>query len=236
MPKASSLRRDLVIDEKLPCILKEVKAVVFDLDGTLCDSIPTILNCTRKTFLQEGLTPPLDEDVLKTIGLELSEGITSLLPDGEKHRGLEVTAHYREIFINTPEFVKDYIFPGVFELLENLRKHGLKIAYASGRSKTGILRTLDATFLGDFCDAIAAGNEVPSKPNPLMMFKVCERLNLNPNECLGVGDASLDILMFKNAKSYSLGVQTGVLCGDVLSSLKPDALLPKVSMLDTYLD
>ncbi len=231
----ASGRRDVVLDDTLCDILKKVQAVIFDLDGTLTDSIGTILACTHKTFEIEGLPQPTDETIMGTIGKELSEGITSMLPQDKKSLGKEITAHYREIFINTPEFVVDRIFPGCEDLMKALREHGIKIGYASGRSRTGMLRTLDATFLGDYCDALASGNESPSKPDPQMMYKVCDRLGVDPKDTLGVGDAQLDILMFKNAKAFSLGVQSGVFSGDALLNLKPDAILPYASMLKDYL-
>ena len=59
--------------------------------------------------------------------MELSEGITRLLPEEHKRRGKEVTAHYREIFINTPEFVVDHFFSGVEGLMRNLKLPWFKI-------------------------------------------------------------------------------------------------------------
>lgn len=100
---------------------------------------------------------------------------------------------------------------------------------------TGIKRTLDATFLGDYCDGICAGSEVPSKPNPLMMQTVCQRLNVNVNKVLGVGDSGLDIKMYQNANALSLGVQTGVWSGEALKELHPTFLLPAIGDLTRYL-
>ncbi len=228
-------RRDIVYDAKLFEIMHKVKAVIFDLDGTITDSIGTILKCTHKTFAEEGLPQPEDSAIMSTIGMELSEGITRLLPEEHKRRGKEVTAHYREIFINTPEFVVDHFFSGVEGLMRNLKLCGFKIGFASGRSRTGMLRTIDGSFLCDYCDALASGNEVPSKPNPQMMYKVCERLRIEPQATIGAGDASLDILMFKNAQAYALGVQTGVWSGEALKTLNPDAMLPHIGMLSNYL-
>ena len=229
-------RRDLIEDNNLHALMRKVKAVIFDLDGTLTDSIGTILSCTHKTFAEEGLPQPDVHAIMGTIGLELSEGITRLLPKEHKSRGKEITAHYREIFISTPKYVEDHLFPGTQELMQKLKDCNIKIGFASGRSRTGMLRTINGTFLSDYCDALASGNEVPSKPNPAMMYKVCERLGIEPKDALGAGDASLDILMFQNAQAYALGVQSGVWSGDALKTLNPDALLPNISMLANYLD
>jgi len=229
-------RRDLVMTDSFEVFKHDLKAVVFDLDGTLCDSVGQIIACAKHTFAEAGLPEPEDKAVMGTIGLELCEGLTSLLPNERKNEGAEITALYRKIFLENSEYRKDHIFEGVKPLFDKIREKGLIIGYASGRHMEGIRRTLDATFLGDYCDGICAGSEVPSKPDPMMMNVLCERLGVEPYQVLGIGDSGLDIGMFNNAHSHSLGVQTGVWSGDALLTLKPDMLLPKVSELASYLD
>ncbi len=229
-------RRDLVIDDKFDSFKNSIKAVVFDLDGTLTDSISQIISCMHKSFSMLNLPLPNEKAIMSTIGLELSEGIRMLLPDEKKSEYKEITAFYRDVYMKSPELQIDHLFNGVESLMKKIRDKGLKIGYASGRSTAGIKRTLDATILGDYCDALCGGSEVPSKPNPEMMNVISKRLNIPADNILGVGDSSLDIKMFIDANNRSLGVQTGVWSGDALSSLKPDMILPSVSMMEDYID
>lgn len=67
-----------------------------------------------------------------------------------------------------------------------------------------------------------------------MMFLLCQRLNISTENALGVGDSALDIKMYKNANSFSLGVQSGVYSGDALLKLDPDMLLPEIGLLNSY--
>ncbi len=228
-------KRDLVIDAPFEKIKSHLDAVVFDLDGTLTDSIGQILACTHHTFGEFGFPQPDDKAIMSTIGLELGEALTSLLPEDKKHLGAKVTSDYREIFKAHRDYQIDILFDGIKPLVEALRDKNIKIGYASGRAMAGIHRTLDATFLGDYCDGICAGSEVPSKPDPTMMNVLCQRLNVKTQNVLGVGDSGLDIKMYQNSNSFSLGVQTGVWSGDALMSLKPDMLLPQVSDLTKYI-
>ena len=69
----------------------------------------------------------------------------------------------------------------------------------------------------------------------MMMYKVCSRLNVSEKDTLGVGDSGLDIKMYQNASSMSLGVQTGVWSGEALLTLNPDMLLKSIGDLTSYL-
>lgn len=216
-------------------VLGKIKAVAFDLDGTITDSIGNILRCTHFAFDYMHLPQPTDLDIMKTIGLELQDGLAFLLPPDKKSRSAEVTAEYRRIFKEHDEFMIDTLFPNLPTVFQGLRERGLKIGYASGRSVVGMMRTISSTFIKDYCDGICGGDEVPSKPAPQMMEVLCRRLGVKTCETLVIGDAGLDIKLGKNAGCYTLGVQTGVWSGSALKTLHPDLLLPRVSDLAVYL-
>ena len=228
-------RRDLIEVEAFLPYKGQIKAVVFDIDGTLTDSIGQIVDCTKRTFDAYNLPYPQDEAIVGMIGKRLNEGIESILPPFIKDRFEEITQTYREIFQAHDEIKNAVLFPQVEELLASLKEQGYKIGYASGKSTVGVLRTLETTALGNFCDALCAGDEVPSKPNPLMMIEVARRLNLKPHEILGVGDAGMDIEMYHNASCVSCAVETGVWSGEAMEQLKPHLLVPKVSLIKNYL-
>ena len=228
--------REVVFDDKLLECLKKTKAIAIDLDGTLTNSIGNILKCTHYTLGELGYPQPSDKAIMSTIGKELSEALTSLLPEDKKSEGQYVTKRYREFFMANADFQIDHLFKGILPLMQKLREKGIKIGYASGRAHAGIMRTLNGTFLGEYCDGIAAGNECPSKPDPTMMNLLAQRLDVKCEEILGIGDSGLDILLGQNAHTMTLGVQTGVWSGDALLKLKPDAILKEVGDLTSYLD
>ena len=224
-------RRDLVQVEKFATFASEIKAVVFDIDGTLTDSISQIITCTKLAFSKYGLEVPQDKDIKGIIGKKLGEGLGSLLPEDKKNYTDEVTAAYRSIFAADKSINATILFPKVLDLLYLLKQNGFKVGFASGKSTVGIKRALSDTKLDLICDAYCAGDEVPSKPDKSMMLTVAKRLNLEPYELLGVGDAGMDIEMYKNAGSYSCAVQSGVWSGSAFCALNPDLLVPDVSFL-----
>ncbi len=230
-------RRDLRRDQAIPSMLDSIEAVAFDLDGTLTDSIGNIIACTDYVFDHFGYRRPGPEEIMATIGMKLEDSLRTVLPEEHKSEYLEFTRNYREIYKDHPEFLIDNLFPGVVGVVAKLKERGLKIGYVSGRSTAGIERTVKGTGLRDMCDGIAAGSEAPSKPDPRMMLLLSERMGVDPSRVLGVGDAGMDIMMYHNAGSLALGVQTGVWSGDALLGLEPppEALLPKFTDLEDYL-
>lgn len=233
----SAVSRPYVQDDGLKDILCNIKAVAFDLDGTLCDSIGNIIACTRALFARLDLRAPQDAEITATIGMRLEEGLRTLLPPPLKKDYEEVTLLYRRIFSEHPEFMLDRIFPGVEELLEALKARGIKIGFISGRIRKGVMRTLDATFLGDYADLIVSGDEGASKPAPDLMRLFSDRSHIPCASILGVGDSDLDVGMCLAAGSYCLAVQTGVCNAEDFLALeaKPQFLLPSAADLQGYL-
>ena len=224
-------RRDLIDTEKFSLFKHEIKAVVFDIDGTLIDTIGQIIECTRLTFSHHSLPIPPQADIQSIIGKKLLEGLTSLLPQDKKSLGEAVTATYRSFYAADEKLRQNILFNGVNELFTLLKNKNYKIGIASGKSTAGINRTLEETGLDVFVDAVCSGDEVPSKPDKAMMLTVAERLFLEPHELLGVGDAGMDIEMYHNAGSHSCAVESGVWSGDGFKVLKPEITVPDVSHL-----
>ena len=224
-------KRDLVDTGQFQLFKHEIKAVVFDIDGTLTDTIGQIIECTRLTFSHYSLPIPPVTDIKSIIGKKLLEGLTSLLPQDKKVLGEDVTATYRSYYAADEKLRQNILFNGVYELFTLLKDKNYKIGIASGKSTAGVNRTLKETKLDVFVDAICSGDEVPSKPDKAMMLKVAERLSLKPQELLGVGDAGMDIEMYHNAKSHSCAVESGVWSGDGFKALKPEITVPDVSHL-----
>lgn len=229
-------RRDLTLNLSWDPFVSAVRAVAFDIDGTLTDSIGQIVDCTRRTFEHCKLPQPDERAIKAMIGKKLREGLATLVEDPSDDVLVDhITQVYRDIYAEVPEIACVKLFPGIGDMLKDLRDKGYKIAYASGKSRRGILRAMDESVLGDYCDALCAGDEVPSKPAPDMMYVLSHRLRLNTFEIAGAGDAGMDVQMFQNASCVSCAVQTGVWSGEALQLLQPNLLLPKVTDWCAYL-
>ena len=224
-------------DEGLRECLAQCKVIAFDVDGTLTDSIEQIITCFQRTFAYANLPVPSPEAIKGTIGMTLELGIRSLLPDPTDIKlGQEVTQLYRDTFAVSKDISETRLFPYCLELLAALHERGYILAIASGKSQVGIKRVFtDIPQLQDYFSIVCTGDMCESKPSPAMINLIAARAHVKAHEILGVGDAALDVQMFRNARCHELGVLSGV-CDDYdFEDLAVEFYLPRVTDLMKYL-
>lgn len=224
-------------DEGLRECLAQCKVIAFDVDGTLTDSIEQIITCFQRTFAYANLPVPSPEAIKGTIGMTLELGIRSLLPDPTDIKlGQEVTQLYRDTFAVSKDISETRLFPHCLELLSALHERGYILAIASGKSQVGIKRVFtDIPQLQDYFSIVCTGDMCESKPSPAMINLIAARAHVKAHEILGVGDAALDVQMFRNARCHELGVLSGV-CDDYdFEDLAVEFYLPRVTDLMKYL-
>ena len=224
-------------DEGLRECLAQCRLLAFDVDGTLTDSIKQIILCFQRTFEHAHLPIP-DEDAIKgTIGMSLHLGVQSLLPDPTDERlGAEVTQLYRDTFAVSKDIHGTNLFPDVLETLRQLKACGYILAIASGKSKVGVKRVFDdIPEFNELFSLVCTGDMSESKPSPAMMQYIAAKAEVPMDQIMGVGDALLDIQMFRNARCHELGVLSGVCDYYALEDAQSEFILPKVTDLRAYL-
>ncbi len=175
--------------------------IIFDLDGTLCDSIPDIHSSINYSLEQMDLTLVSENQVKKAIGP--GPDVFSRIILGEDH--LTRFDEFRVIF--KPYYVarctdKSKPFDGIFELLEQLSQFKLSVATNKGYTVTHtMLRDLD---LLPYFDFVATRDCVERpKPEPDMILHTCAKLNVPVERTLLIGDTDNDILAAERAGVFS---------------------------------
>lgn len=186
--------------------------VVFDCDGTLADSQHAIVHAMVETFAAEGLVAPRRVPVLDVVGLSLAEAMTRLLPDAGGELIVRLTRRYREVAAamrRRPEHGEP-LFPGARSALSRLASRGgLVLGLATGRSRSGVDRLLDAEGLASVFATIQTSDTHPSKPNPAMLEQAMADVGAGPAQTVMVGDSTYDMEMARSAGVAAIGVAWG---------------------------
>ena len=188
----------------------EIKAIIFDLDGTLIDSSKGILDSLFKAMEIYGIKPAITKlDSHFFMGKSLGETLDILIPGAEqdilKKVGDYYVSHYYDNYIDKAE-----TFEGVPETIKALKKKGFKMAVATAKHTYCAQAELASSGIIDFFQEVRGRDEgVPSKPDPKLLFEICNKLDVNPSQTLMVGDTDRDVLFGKNAGSFTCAVTYG---------------------------
>lgn len=187
-----------------------IKAVLFDLDGTLVNSLADLADSTNFALRQLGFPPHETEEYKYFVGDGIPKLIERVLPDGEKTeqnrlKCLELfMARYREHY-----FDKTDAYDGVKELLFKLKEQGIKIAVISNKAQEMAQKVVDKVF-GDIFNTVAGKREgYKTKPDPALTLHVINELGVTPETCVLVGDSGMDMAAAVNAKTAGIGVLWG---------------------------
>ncbi|MDL2357511.1 MAG: HAD-IIIA family hydrolase [Pseudomonadota bacterium] len=212
---------------------KQFDLIVFDWDGTLMDSTSTIVKSIQAAAKDLGLPIPRDEDASHVIGLGLHEAMQAAMPNIDPALYPRVVERYRFHYLTKdPELV---LFDGVRDMLMELSQHGYFLAVATGKSRVGLNRALNAVGLLSLFDATRCADETFSKPHPAMLQELTRELGQDLRRTAMIGDTSHDLLMANNAGAAAIAVEYGAHPLDQLQSCRPMYSAPTVAQLHAWL-
>ena len=187
------------------------KAVLFDLDGTLCNTIDDITKAVN--YMLSACNYPLrtHDDILGAISFGRREFLRRLLPaqvgeDEERlsHALVLYTSYYKDHYMDTT-----HPYPGMVELIEYLKSCGILTAVVTNKVHHNAVYMVETLFPQNAFDGIWGLSEFPPKPDPTIALHAAESLGVSPDECLFVGDSELDMLTAHNAGMHAVGVAWG---------------------------
>jgi len=211
------------------------RLLVFDWDGTLMDSIGSIVACTRATMQELGLGDGVPEKTIRgTIGLGLRETMEILCPGGGDAVFSRILAGYRRHWIETWRD-RPVLFEGVAAMLATLAEDGYLLAVATGKSRRGLQHALEQTSLADVFHATRTVDEAFSKPHPQMLLDILDELGVPAAEAVMIGDTTYDLQMAQSAGTAAVAVCSGSHGRDELERLTPLACFDQVCELRGWL-
>jgi phosphoglycolate phosphatase len=187
------------------------KAILFDLDGTLLDTLEDIADSANRVLAGRGLpTHPVDA-YREAVGQGARQLIVNILPDAD--RDTDTIRTCLDDFLggygqNWNKKTKPYA--GVRELLDALKTRGIKLAVLSNKPAEFTVKCVNELLPGWTFDAIiGASDDMPNKPDPAGAVEVARRLNIAPEEILFVGDSGIDMRTAVAAGMFAVGALWG---------------------------
>jgi phosphoglycolate phosphatase len=207
--------------------------IVFDWDGTLADSTTIIARSIREALRDMGEAVP-DEDAARyVIGLGLADALRTVAPSLPVTRHSELVAHYRKRYLAAEQDIP--MFEGAVELLSELERAGYFLGVATGKSRIGLDRVLTKNGLATRFHATRCADEGLPKPHPDMLLHVMDRLGVEPDATLMIGDTTHDLLLAKNAGVAAVAVSYGAHARESLATFAPIATVHSMAELAQWL-
>ena len=204
--------------------------IVFDWDGTLCDSIEHIVSAMQAAAGELAVEVPGTAAVRDIIGLGLPQAVATLFPQLDDQQRESLAATYSRHYVNGDR-QPPKLFDGALETLDGLRDRGMELGVATGKSRRGLDRILAELGLADFFDATRCADETRSKPDPLMLTQIMEERDKTPSQVIMVGDTEYDLDMASQAGVASVGVSFGVHSPERLARHAPLEILDELPQL-----
>lgn len=218
----------------------QIKAIAFDLDGTLIDSVPDLMAATNACLAELSLPLSTDEQVRSWVGNGAKVMMERAITFGLGHA---VTPEQLDEVM--PRFVHHYqlclqkysqLYEGVIEVLTQLLQQGYKMAIVTNKPHHFTVSLLQAFKLTPFFEIVLGGDSLAKmKPDPLPLNSLLNSWQLEPSELLMVGDSKNDIIAAKAANCRSIGLTYGYNYGEPISDSEPDQVCEQFFDILTYL-
>ncbi|TWT09367.1 HAD family hydrolase [Planomicrobium sp. CPCC 101079] len=203
-----------------------LKAIIFDFDGTLANTLPVCdaaFQKVFKTFDQRDLTSA-------EIRAMFGPSETGIIRQNLKHRDQEkaIDLYYSTYMEHHADLVKES--GEISSLLLHLKNQGLKIGIVTGKARRSLDISLQALRMEALFDAIITGDDVDKpKPHPEGLHKALHLLNAASDEAVFIGDSDADIEAGQKANVYTIGVHWLPDFQTAMFSIEPDAVLKSVA-------
>ena len=214
-------------------MLKRFELLVFDWDGTLMDSAGAIIASIQESCRDLGLPVPGREQASHVIGLGLKDALSYAVPELPASDYGKLAERYRHHYLARDPDIE--LFPGMREMLGELKQQGHLLAVATGKSRAGLDRVLEATQLKPYFVASRCADETHPKPHPAMLQELMAELVIGPDVTLMIGDTAHDLQMAVSAGVPALAVSYGAHRRESLTVFNPLACIDTPQELAPWL-
>lgn len=208
-----------------------IKAIVFDLDGTLLNSTKDIKNSLNKVLKDNNQKTYSDKEVEKFLGYGSYNLIKDALPKGSDQKLIDKVYNEYVNYYSKNSNIHTKPYYGIMELIDELKESGLKLAICSNKMNNAVVKLNLEKFENKFDVAVGESELIKVKPNPDMILYAIKELNITKDEVLFIGDTEVDLKAAKNANVKNVAVTWGFRDKEFLIKQNPTHIIDKPNEL-----
>lgn len=189
--------------------MKNYKVIVFDLDGTLLDTLEDLADATNWALRQNGMPKRSLDEVRCFVGNGVRQLMKLAVPENTDDVLFEKTfSDFKQYYVNHCQD-KTHLYPGIPELLQSLKGHGFRMAIVSNKLQAGVDELYERYFRDTVEVAIGERPDVQRKPSPDMVLLALKELGATPEEAVYIGDSDVDLATAHNSNLPCISVLWG---------------------------
>lgn len=189
--------------------MKKYKAIIFDLDGTLLDTLKDLQEGTNYALRVNGMPERTLDEIRRFVGSGARKLIERVIP------GCEKEGVYEKVMGDFAFYYKEHCkdntapYPGIMELLEELKRRGYALGVVSNKPDFAVQELIPEYFPDIFSSVTGERQGVAKKPAPDLIWEAMKKLNASKEESVYIGDSEVDIEAAKNAGLPCISVAWG---------------------------
>lgn len=185
------------------------KAAIFDMDGTILDTLEDLRGSVNAALRREGFPERTTEEVRSFVGNGAAKLVERAVPPGTDAETTRRVLDFYRPYYEAHAQIKTAPYPGVPEALAALRAAGVKLAVVSNKPHPATAKLAERYYPGVFDAVIGARDGTAVKPAPDLLNEAMAALGVRPEETVYVGDSDVDVATAKNAGTDGLAVAWG---------------------------
>lgn len=189
--------------------MKKIKGIIFDMDGTILNTIDDIADSVNYALQFSGYPIHSVDMVRKAVGNGGMNLIRKVVPSGLSEDKINDVFNIYQAYYLNHNAIKTKPYDGILDLLEILKKRGYKLGVVSNKFHHMVSDLNTEMFKGYFDEVMGEREHIPIKPHPMMIYEILNAMNLKKEEVLFIGDSEVDIQTGLNADVSCIGVTWG---------------------------
>lgn len=214
--------------------MKRYKAVIFDLDGTLLNTLEDLTDAVNHVMRQFNYPEHTIEEIRSFVGNGIKLLIERSLPDGKDNPEFDKVFSEFKSYYTSHCRIKTRPYDGIMELISILHEQGYKLAIVSNKNQSAVTELNNIYFSDYISTAIGEKEGVRKKPAPDTVIKALSELCISSDDAVYVGDSDVDRETAENSNMDCISVTWGFRDRKLLESLNPYAIIDKPAELLNY--